>query len=53
MELESEGALDIHENALVITYLQGSEVLIGLTPKEHDHVVHRAKQFRWKNNSPL
>jgi hypothetical protein len=53
VELENEGALDIHEDALVITYLQGGEILIGLTPKEHDRVVHRANQFRWEANCPL
>jgi hypothetical protein len=53
MELESKGVLDIHEDALAITYLQGGEVLIGLAPKECDHVVHRTKQFRWEDNSPL
>ncbi len=34
IEFESNGALDIHEDALVITYLQVGEVSIGLTPKE-------------------
>jgi hypothetical protein len=29
------------------------EVLIRLTPKENDHVVHRAKQFKWEGNSLL
>jgi hypothetical protein len=53
MELQSKGVINIHEDALVITYLQGGKFLIRLIPKECDHVVHRAKQFRWEDNSPL
>jgi hypothetical protein len=34
IELEGNGALDIHEDALVIAYLQIGEVQIGFTPKE-------------------
>jgi hypothetical protein len=34
IELEGNGALDIHEDVLVIAYLQIGEVPIGLTPKE-------------------
>jgi len=34
--LEGNGALDIHEDAHVITYLQACEILVGLTPKECD-----------------
>jgi hypothetical protein len=34
IELEGNGALDIHEDAFVIAYLQIGEVPIGLTPKE-------------------
>jgi hypothetical protein len=41
--------LDIHENAHVIAYLQASEVLIRLTPKEHGWVVHRAMWFKWED----
>jgi hypothetical protein len=37
------GALDIYDDAPIITYLQIGEVLIGLTSKENDHVVHRAQ----------
>jgi len=37
------GALDIYDDAFVIAYLQAKEVPIGLTPKEKDHVVHKAK----------
>ncbi len=36
IELEGNGALYIHEDAHVITYLQASEVSIGCTPKECD-----------------
>jgi endo-alpha-1,4-polygalactosaminidase (GH114 family) len=54
IQLEGDGALDISENALIIAYLQVGEVLdVRLTPKEHDHVVHRAKQFKWEGNSLL
>jgi hypothetical protein len=53
MELEGNGALDIYDDALVIAYLQVGEVPIGLTPKERDHVVHRAKRFKWEGNSLL
>ncbi len=48
MELKGNGALDIYDDAPVITYLQANEVSIGLTPKENDYVVHRAKRFKWK-----
>ncbi len=30
------GSLGIHLNLLVMAYLQASEVLVGLTPKEQD-----------------
>jgi hypothetical protein len=53
MELEGSGALDIYDDAFVIAYLQVGEVPIGLTPKERDHVVHRAKWFKWEGNSLL
>jgi hypothetical protein len=53
MESEGNGALDIYDDALVIAYLQVGEVPIGLTPKERDHVVHRAKRFKWEGNSFL
>ncbi len=51
MELEGDGALDIYDDAHVIAYLQASEVLIGLTLKEKDSVVHKAKWFKWEGNS--
>jgi hypothetical protein len=53
MESEGNGALDIYDNVPIIAYLQVGEVPIGLTPKEMDHVVHRAKQFKWEGNSLL
>jgi hypothetical protein len=46
MESKGNGGLDIYDDALVIAYFQVREVPIGLTPKEKDHVVHRAKQFK-------
>jgi hypothetical protein len=42
-ELEDNGALDIHLNLLVMAYLQVGEVPLGLTPKEWDRVVDKAK----------
>ncbi len=53
MDLEGNGALDIYDDAFVIAYLQVGEVLVGLTPKERDHVVHKAKRFKWEGNSLL
>jgi hypothetical protein len=53
IELEGDGALDMYEDAFVITYLQTCEVLIKLKPKESDQVVHRVKWFKWKCNSFL
>ncbi len=53
MELEGNGVQDIYENVFVIAYLQVGEILIRLTPKERDHVVHRAKWFKWEGNSFL
>jgi len=46
IEFKGNGALDIHEDAFVITYLQVGEVSIGLTPKKRNYVMHRAKWFR-------
>jgi hypothetical protein len=37
----------------VIAYLQVGQVLIGLTPKEQNHVIYRAKWFNWEDNSFL
>jgi hypothetical protein len=50
MELEGNGALDIYDDALVIAYLQAVKILIGLTPKERDCVVHKAK---WGKTIPF
>jgi len=47
MDMEGNGALDIYDDAPIIAYLQAGEVLIRLTPKERDCVVHRAKWFKW------
>jgi hypothetical protein len=43
MESKGNGALDIYDDAFVITYLQANEVPFGLTPTEKDHVMHKAK----------
>jgi hypothetical protein len=43
IELEGDGALNIYEDLHVIAYLQTIEVLVILTPKKHEQVVHRAK----------
>jgi hypothetical protein len=51
MESEGNGALNIYDDAPIITYLQASEVSIKLTPNEKGHVVHRAKQFKLEGNS--
>jgi hypothetical protein len=51
MESEGSGALDVYDDAHVIAYLQIREVPIGLTPKERDCVVHKAKRFKWEGNS--
>jgi hypothetical protein len=53
MESKGNGALDIYDYALVIAYLQTCEVLNGLTPKETDYVVHKAKWFKLEDDSFL
>jgi hypothetical protein len=54
IEPKGDCALDIHEkDAHVILYLQVDEVLVGLTPKERDQVLHMVKQFKWEGNSFL
>jgi fructose-1,6-bisphosphatase len=55
IESEGDGALDldIHQNTYVIAYLQERKVLVGLTSKECDHVVDKAKWFKWEGNSFL
>jgi hypothetical protein len=47
IEPNSDGALNIHVDALVIAYLQMGEISIGLTPKEQDQIVHKAKWCKW------
>jgi hypothetical protein len=48
------GALNnIHENALIIAYLQVGEVLVWLTTKEHDQLCIGVKWFKWECNSFL
>jgi hypothetical protein len=46
IEPNSDGALNIHMHALVIAYLQMNEISIGLTPKEQNQIVHKAKWFK-------
>jgi hypothetical protein len=53
MEQEGNGALNIYDDAPIIAYLQASEISTRLAPKEQDHVVNRAKQFKWEGNSLL
>jgi hypothetical protein len=53
MEMEGNGALDIYDDAHVMTYLQIGEVLIRLLPKEKDDIVHKTKRFKWEGNSLL
>jgi len=52
-EPEGNGTLDIHLDSSTMAYLQTSEVLMGLTPKEQDWVVHKVKWFGWEGNSLL
>jgi hypothetical protein len=49
IEFKGNSALDIHED----TYLQVGEFFVGLSPKEQDCVMHRAKRFKWEGNSLL
>jgi hypothetical protein len=53
IEPKGDCALDIHEDAHVILYLQVNEVLVRLTPKEHDRVVYMVKWFKWEGSSFL
>ncbi len=46
MEPKGNGAQNIYDDELVISYLQANEVPIGLTPKKWDHVVPKVKQFK-------
>jgi hypothetical protein len=49
-EPKCNGALDVHLNLLVMAYLHACEVLVGLTPKQWDQVVHKVKHFLCENN---
>jgi hypothetical protein len=40
-------------DSYVITYLQVGEILIRLTPKEWNRVIHWVKWFKWKSDSLL
>ncbi len=53
IESKGNGSLNIYDDAPTIAYLQVGEISIGLTPKERDHVMHRAKWFKWESNSLL
>ncbi len=55
VNIEPKGnvALNIHEDAFIIAYLQVGEILIGFTPKESDHIVEKVKQPKWESNSFL
>jgi hypothetical protein len=51
IKLRGNGALDIHEDAYIIAYLQACEVLVELTTNECDYIMHWAQLF--KGNSFL
>ncbi len=53
IEPKGNGVLDTHDDLFVIVYLQTSGVLVGLTPKELNWVMHRAKRFKWEGNTLL
>ncbi len=53
IEPKGNGALNIYEYAFVIAYLQANEILVKLTPKDLDHIVHKANQFKCECNSLL
>jgi hypothetical protein len=53
IESNGDGPLDISKYVLIITYMQIGEVLIRLTSKECDGVMHRAKRFLWEGDSHL
>ncbi len=54
IELKGIGALDIHEDAHVVAYLQTNEILVcWLTPKQWDQAVQRAKWLKCEGNSLL
>ncbi len=53
IEPKGNGALNICEYAFVIAYLQANEILVKLTPKDLDHIVHKANHFKCECNSFL
>ncbi len=44
-EPKGNGALHIYLNLPIMAYLHACDVVVGLTPKEWDQVVHRVKHF--------
>jgi hypothetical protein len=44
-ESKGNNALDILLDLPVMAYLQVGEVLMGLTPKEWDRIIHKVKCF--------
>jgi hypothetical protein len=42
IELEGNGAQDIYDDSWIIAYLQANEILVKMTPKKQNNVVHRA-----------
>ncbi len=42
-ELKGNRALNIHLDLPIMAYLHVGEILVGLTPKEQDQVVHKEK----------
>jgi len=45
VELNDDGAIGIHEDALVIPYMQACETLVRLTPKEHERLCIGLRSF--------
>jgi hypothetical protein len=43
----------MYEDAHIVAYLNVGEVPTKLTPKEHDQVMFKTKQFKWEDNSLL
>ncbi len=41
IEQKGDGALDLHVDAPIIAYMQACGILVKLTPKERDQVVHK------------
>ncbi len=49
-ESKGNNALDILLDLPVMAYLQVGEVLMGLTPKEWDRIIHKVKCFWWEGS---